>query len=85
MPRLTGRYAMLEQLVAEGTKYIFGNPGTTEQGFIDALQEYPQLEYILALQEGVATGVGLGGRCGAVLPASSENGCAAWAWVWRAG
>lgn len=57
MPRLAGRYAMIEQLLAEGTKYIFGNPGTTEQGFMDALQEYPQLEYILSLQEGVATGV----------------------------
>ena len=47
MPKLAGRYAMLEQLVAEGTKYVFGNPGTTEQGFIDALQDYPQIEYIL--------------------------------------
>ena len=57
MPVLTGRYAMLDQLVAEGTKYVFGNPGTTEQGFMDALQEYPNIEYNLALQEGVAIGV----------------------------
>ena len=57
MPTLTGRYAMIEQLVAQGTKYVFGNPGTTEQAFMDALQEYPQLEYILALHEGVATGI----------------------------
>ena len=41
MPKLTGRYAMLEQLTAEGVKYIFGNPGTTEQAFMDALQDYP--------------------------------------------
>jgi len=57
MLKLTGRYAMIEQLLAEGTKYIFGNPGTTEQAFMDALQDYPQLEYILALHEGVATGI----------------------------
>jgi benzoylformate decarboxylase len=57
MPALTGRYAMLDQLVTEGTKYVFGNPGTTEQGFMDALQDYPQLEYVLALHEGVATGI----------------------------
>lgn len=57
MPRLTGRYAFLEQLGAEGVKYIFGNPGTTEQGFMDALQEYPDFEYILTLQESVAIGV----------------------------
>ena len=57
MPKLAGRYAMLEQLVAEGTKYVFGNPGTTEQGFIDALQDYPQIDYILSLQESIAVGV----------------------------
>ncbi len=57
MPALTGRYALLEQLVAEGVRYVFGNPGTTEQGFIDALQDYPQLEYILSLQESIAIGV----------------------------
>src|SRR2546422_3808943 len=57
MPVLTGRYAMLDQLVAEGTKYIFGNPGTTEQAFMDALQEYPNIEYNLALQESIAIGI----------------------------
>ncbi len=57
MRRLSGRHAMLEQLLAEGTKYVFGNPGTTEQAFIDALQDYPQIEYILALQEAVATAI----------------------------
>jgi benzoylformate decarboxylase len=48
---------MLDQLVTEGVKYVFGNPGTTEQGFMDALQDYPQVEYILALHEGVAAGI----------------------------
>lgn len=57
MPKLAGRYAMMEQLVAEGAKHIFGNPGTTEQGFMDALQDYPQIEYILALHESGAVGM----------------------------
>ena len=57
MPELTGRYAMIEQLLAAGARYVFGNPGTTEQGFMDALQEYPQVQYILALHEGVAIGI----------------------------
>jgi len=57
LPTLAGRYAMLEQLVAEGVRYVFGNPGTTEQAFMDALQDFPQIEYILALHEGVATGI----------------------------
>lgn len=57
MPRLTGRHAMIEQLLAEGTTYVFGNPGTTEQAFMDAMQDYPDLKYILSLHEGVAIGV----------------------------
>ena len=54
MPRMTGKRAMVEQLLADGVRHIFGNPGTTEQGFMDILQEYPQLEFMLALHEGVA-------------------------------
>ncbi len=54
MPRLTGKRALLEQLVADGFRYLFGNPGTTEQPFMDLLQDYPQLEFILCLHEGVA-------------------------------
>lgn len=52
--RMTGKRAMIEQLIADGVKYIFGNPGSTEQGFMDALADYPNVEYILALHEGVA-------------------------------
>ncbi|MGC1308555.1 MAG: thiamine pyrophosphate-binding protein [Phormidesmis sp.] len=50
----TGHYAILEQFIADGVEYIFGNPGTVEQGFIDALADYPQLKYVLTLQESVA-------------------------------
>ena len=57
MPRLTGKRALVEQLVADGVRYVFGNPGTTEQGFMDVLQEYPQIEFMLALHEGVAVGM----------------------------
>lgn len=49
-----GRYAVIEQLIADGFQFMFGNPGTVEQGFLDALEEYPQLRYILTLQESVA-------------------------------
>ena len=54
MPRMTGKRAMIEQLMADGVRRIFGNPGTTEQGFMDALLDYPQMEFMLALHEGVA-------------------------------
>src|SRR5438445_4039783 len=51
---MTGERALLEQLIADGVCHIFGNPGTTEQGFMDVLQDYPQVEFMLALHEGVA-------------------------------
>jgi thiamine pyrophosphate-dependent acetolactate synthase large subunit-like protein len=54
VPRLTGKRALLEQLIADDVRHIFGNPGTTEQGFMDILQDYPQVQYLLALHEGVA-------------------------------
>ena len=54
MPRMTGKRAMLEQLIADGVQHVFGNPGTTEQGFMDVLQDYPQVQFMLALHEGVA-------------------------------
>lgn len=49
----TGNHAVLEQLVAEGATCLFGNPGTTEEGLLDALREVPGLRYILGLQESV--------------------------------
>lgn len=44
----------MEQLRADGVRHVFGNPGTTEQGFMDLLQDYPDIEFVLALHEGVA-------------------------------
>src|SRR3989304_1588317 len=49
MPRLTGRYALVDQLVADGVSHVFGNPGTTEEAFMDVLPEYPHRQYVLAL------------------------------------
>ena len=54
MARMSGKRALFEQLVADKVRHVFGNPGTTEQGFMDLLQDYPQIEYLLALHEGVA-------------------------------
>jgi thiamine pyrophosphate-dependent acetolactate synthase large subunit-like protein len=47
----TGREAIIEQFLADGIHYMFGNPGTVEQGFLDELRNYPQMKYILTLQE----------------------------------
>src|SRR6266699_3042760 len=50
----TGRFALIEQLLADDIHYMFGNPGTVEQGFLDALSDYPDMHYILALHETIA-------------------------------
>jgi benzoylformate decarboxylase len=51
------RIALLEQLQAEGVRYMFGNPGTVEQGFLDELRSFPSIQYVLALQEATAVGL----------------------------
>ena len=48
---MTGGAALMEALLAEGVEVIFGNPGTSESPFLLALEHYPDLRYILALQE----------------------------------
>ncbi len=57
MARMLGKHALAEMLVSEGVEYIFGNPGTSETPFLDGLQDYPQLQYVQALQEGTAVGM----------------------------
>jgi benzoylformate decarboxylase len=54
MTTKTGRFAILEQFLADEMNIMFGNPGTVEQGFLDALDAYPQMKYILTLQESIA-------------------------------
>ena len=56
MTVMAGRQAIMEIFRSEGVHYIFGNPGTTELGFLDMLQDYPQLQYILCLHESIALG-----------------------------
>ncbi len=50
----TGHEKVLEQLRADGIRYMFGNPGSSEEGFLDTLSRFPDIEYILALQETIA-------------------------------
>ncbi len=57
---LQGKHAFMQMLRAEGVRYIFGNPGTSEAPFIGILHEYPDLEYLMVVQEGVAIGMAEG-------------------------
>ncbi|BAZ47606.1 thiamine pyrophosphate binding domain-containing protein [Nostoc sp. NIES-4103] len=55
MANRNGRFAIIEQLLVDDIHYIFGNPGTVEEGFLDALSDYyPELQYIFTLQETIA-------------------------------
>ena len=53
---MRGRRVLMDSLVAHGVRHIFGNPGTTETPLLDSLPAYPQVQYIMALHEGVAVG-----------------------------
>lgn len=53
-PTNTGCHAILRQFLADGMTHMFGNPGTVEQGFLDAIADFPEMNYILTLQESVA-------------------------------
>ncbi len=48
---MTGIEAFLEVLAAAGVKHIFGNPGTTELPFNDALVNDRRFQYIFGLHE----------------------------------
>jgi benzoylformate decarboxylase len=45
--------AVLRYIEGEGVRYVFGNPGTTEVPFMDAMVD-SALEFVLCLQENVA-------------------------------
>ena len=57
MPRMTGKKALFEMLRAERVRHVFGNPGTAEAAIMDTIPEYPEIKYVLAVQEGVAAGM----------------------------
>lgn len=57
MNKNTGRFKVIEQFMADGIRHMHGNPGTVEQGFIDAISAYPDFQYILALEENSAVGI----------------------------
>lgn len=50
---LYGRQAFLELLASEGVTHLFGNPGTTELPIMQAVPDFPQIRFVLGLQESV--------------------------------
>ncbi|WP_027582056.1 thiamine pyrophosphate-dependent enzyme [Bradyrhizobium sp. Ai1a-2] len=51
MTRTTGRSAFLSLLKDEGVTHLFGNPGTTELPVMHALNDHPEITYVMAMQE----------------------------------
>ncbi len=48
----SGGELMARTLRAAGVEYVFGIPGTNEVGFVDALVDHPEIQYVLGLHEG---------------------------------
>lgn len=57
MAKLSGRTAFLKLLVDEGVSHLFGNPGTTELPLMEVVPDFPELKYVLGLQEAVVVGM----------------------------
>src|SRR5439155_19707905 len=55
--RTTGRSAFLQLLVDEGVTHMFGNPGTTELPIMEVVPDFPQLRFVLGLQESIVLGM----------------------------
>ena len=55
--KTTGRTAFLQLLADEGVTHLFGNPGTTELAIMEVVPDFPQLRFVLGLQESVVLGM----------------------------
>jgi benzoylformate decarboxylase len=59
IPR-NGAVAFVASMAAAGVRHVFGNPGTTEQSFLQALAGRTDMEFVLSLHESVAVGAAEG-------------------------
>lgn len=55
--KITGRDLFIRLLLDEGVTHLFGNPGTTELAIMEAVPKYPELTYVLGLQESIVVGM----------------------------
>lgn len=55
--KMTGRQAFIKLLLNEGVTHLFGNPGTTELAIMEAVPQFPELTYVLGLQESIVVGM----------------------------
>lgn len=55
--KMTGRQTFIKLLLDEGVTHLFGNPGTTELAIMEAVPQFPELTYVLGLQESIVVGM----------------------------
>src|SRR5437879_2280826 len=51
---------LLEMLRDRGVRHVFGIPATTELNFMEMFADYPEIAYVLALQDAIPVGMGYG-------------------------
>ncbi len=57
---MQAKVALFEMLRQRGVRYVFGNPGTTELNFMDMFADYPDITYMLGLQDAIPVGMAYG-------------------------
>jgi benzoylformate decarboxylase len=57
---MQAKAVLFEMLRDRGIRYVFGNPGTTELNFMEMFADYPEITYILALQDAIPVGMAYG-------------------------
>lgn len=74
MNKIRGSSAFLSLLRDEGISHLFGNPGTTELPVMHALKDYPDLTYVMAMQESLVVAMADGfGRASGRLTACNVH------------
>lgn len=53
MEKIPAKVALLRQMQVDGMNIMFGNPGSVEQNLMDALEQVPEVKYVLGLHENV--------------------------------
>lgn len=66
---MLAKTALFEMLRDRGVRYVFGNPGTTELSFMEMFADYPDITYVLGLQDAVPVGMAYGYALAAGTPA----------------
>lgn len=57
---MQAKVALFEMLRQRAVRHVFGNPGTTELGFMEMFADYPDLTYVLGLQDAIPVGMAYG-------------------------